>query len=161
MKSALKAMLLIVVGLIIGAVCGAWYTIRLKDKEIDLLKTLKQQEIAAMQTEVEQCKKAYDSREQEITSRLVYEKMPDLPIKVGVRQALLSNTLVLQLTAFSRESIRVQIVWAAEGTTQQRIVELYPNQLKELGHQEGYPFKPGDEVSISSSGYRQQNLRMP
>ncbi len=161
MKSALKAIAFIIVGLLIGAAGSAWYTITIKNKEIELLKTLQQQEITFIQTDLDQCKKTYAAREQEIASKLAYESMPDLPVKVDVRQAFLSDTRVLQLTNFSNNSLRVQIEWSAEGTTLQKIGELYPNQQRELGHREGYPFKPGDEVSISSSGYKTKNLRIP
>ncbi len=161
MGSTFKSILFIGVGLIIGAVVGAWFTMNSKNKEIELLKSLKQEEIASKQNELEQCQNLYVSKQQEFASRLAYESMSDLPIRVGVRKAFLNDTRVLQLTNFSRDSLRVQINWSVEGTTQQKIVELYPNDLKELGHQEGYPFKAGDVVNISSGDYKTKNIKIP
>ena len=152
---------IIVVGLVLGLkVTSQNKIIQEKEREIvNLQNTIStnQQEFQKLQSEIskagEQIKKQSEAEEQ-MKKQMEYNAQPDLPIRVSVRNALTSNTKVLQLTNYSKSAIRVNVSFNFEGKTQLRTVDLTPNLIRELGQKEGFPFKSGDSVTIEATGYR-------
>jgi septal ring factor EnvC (AmiA/AmiB activator) len=165
----------VVVGLLLGLkVINQNKTIQEKEKEISSLQNTidsKQKEVSSLQQmigtkyqEVQRLESEISKAEQSVkqnAKQVEYMAQPDLPIKIGLRQAVLSNTKVLQLTNYSRNSIRVNVSSSFEGQTQSRVIDLPPDVIRELGQKEGFPFKTGDSVMIETQGYRKKPVSIP
>lgn len=120
-----------------------------------------QKALANRQQEIEQLKQQASSQEAEaekLRRNLQYEQLSDLPVRISMRKALTTETMVLQLMNFGSNTIRVRVAWAALGTSQNRVLDLEPNVLTEIGTREGFPFKRGDTVSIVAEGYKARNV---
>lgn len=148
----------VVVGLVLGLkVTSQNKVIQEKEREIISLQNTidaKQQEFQKLQDEIS---KAGEN----IKKQMEYIAQPDLPIRVTFRNALTSNTKVLQLTNYSNKSIRVNVSSNFEGRTQLRTIDLTPNMSYDLGQKEGFPFKSGDSVTIEAKGYRSMTKSFP
>jgi len=152
-----------VVGLVVGSlIVGLILGLRIsnQNKVIDE----KGREIVSLreqfQKREENLKVELSKTGEEIKKQFESLAQPDLPVRVTLRSAILSNTKVLQITNFSNTAIRVNVSSDFEGRTQARTIDLPPNITIELGQKEGFPFKSGDSVKFESSGYRTKTVSL-
>lgn len=152
-----------VIGLVVGAlIVGIILGLRVSNQNKIIDKQGK--EIASLQEQFqkreENLKAELSKAGEEIKKQFESLAQPDLPVRVALRNAYLTNTKVLQITNFSNTAIRVNVSSDFEGKTQARTIDLPPNITVELGQKEGFPFRSGDSVKIESQGYRTKSVSL-
>jgi hypothetical protein len=113
--------------------------------------TLRDQ-LAAAQNQVSNEQHKLQSTE----ANLAAEARPDLPINLSFRKALLNPGLVAVLrNTSSRElEITLDVESSVSGQRIRRAVVINPNGVWEFGAQEGWPFAPGQRVTLNNPAYR-------
>jgi hypothetical protein len=113
--------------------------------------TLRDQ-LAAAQNQVSNEQQRLQSTE----ANLAAEARPDLPINLSFRKALLNPGLVAVLrNTSSRElEITLDVESAVTGRRIRRAVVINPNGVWEFGAQEGWPFAPGQRITLNHPAYR-------
>lgn len=91
------------------------------------------------------------------------KNLPKLPIDVGYRKALMGAGLVGQFRNNSNRFLAV-IVSVYNPSINQRKkfrLDISPNEMKEIGHMEGWTFSSGDIITVSHDEYQTAELKMP
>lgn len=90
-------------------------------------------------------------------------KLPELPIEVGYREALLGSGLVGEFKNTSNKHLSVRVTMENPTMNSKKTVRLdiAPNELREIGHMEGWAFASGDVITISHDGYKNLKIKMP
>jgi hypothetical protein len=89
--------------------------------------------------------------------------LPDLPLRVNMRKALMGAGEVAQLQNFGGRELVVAVVAHSPATNQSREWRLViaPGTAQELGHKEGWAFASGDELSITDTAFRPMKVNVP
>lgn len=89
--------------------------------------------------------------------------MPAIPIEVFYREALMGSGLVGQFKNTSAKHLAVLLTLSnpTMGTTKTGRLDLAPQQTKEIGHMEDWPFASGDKIEISHDGYKTILVEIP
>ncbi|MGH8770148.1 MAG: hypothetical protein ACREV2_03065 [Burkholderiales bacterium] len=91
------------------------------------------------------------------------QRLPEIPIEVTYRQALLGPGLVVSFKNFSSRNLSV-IATLTNPSLNQRAsyrVDVSPNGDKELGHLEGWTFASGDTVHLTHHDYKPSETQLP
>jgi len=88
--------------------------------------------------------------------------MPDLPVKVSTRKAMLGSGLVAQIRNFSGAELALAVTASSSATSQFKKFQIVvpAGGAIEIGHSEGWPFTTGDELLITENGYRPMKVRI-
>jgi hypothetical protein len=80
---------------------------------------------------------------------------PDLPVRVGLRRALLGAGMVLTVRNISRSDLPVTATFARPGAPPEtRELVIPPNGVREIGRLQGWEFLPGDSVALQNPTFR-------
>jgi len=97
-----------------------------------------------------------------ITGATPIASMLEVPVEVASRKALLGPGHVVQINNLLDESITVQLTLMrnAVGEKSHQTVTIGASGRVELGHKEGLPFAPGDELIVESGEYMPLRARI-
>jgi uncharacterized protein YaiL (DUF2058 family) len=89
-------------------------------------------------------------------ANLAAEVRPDLPINLSFRRALLNPGLVavIRNTSGRELEITLDVESSVTGQHARRAVVINPNGVWEFGAQEGWPFAPGQRITLNNPAYR-------
>jgi hypothetical protein len=80
---------------------------------------------------------------------------PDLPVRVGLRRALLASGLVLTMQNASGSDLPITATFGRPGAAPQtRELVLPANGVKQIGENDGWAFAAGDSVVLSNPNFR-------
>jgi hypothetical protein len=95
-----------------------------------------------------------DLRSEIIATRNQLAK-PDLPVRVGLRRALLASGLVLTMQNASGSDLPITATFGRPGAAPQtRELVLPANGVKQIGENDGWAFAAGDSVVLSNPNFR-------
>ncbi len=91
------------------------------------------------------------------------KNLPQLPISVGYRSALMGSGLVGQFKNNSSRYLTVIMSAYNPSLNQSKNfrLDIAPNETKEIGHMEGWVFASGDIVTISHDEYKTAEFKIP
>lgn len=94
--------------------------------------------------------------EQHLQTQLAAEARPDLPVSVQFRKALLGPGLVGVFRNDSGKTLEFTLDLQSDVTGHhvRRAVVLNPNQFIEIGAKQGWPFAPGQRITLENPAYR-------
>lgn len=100
--------------------------------------------------------KRYNATVAEANQKIHAASLPEVGIQVGFRKALLSSGNVAILRNFSGQTIAITVAIERPSSGQNKGYELTldPNQIKEIGGQEGWAFVSGDTIKISQPAHK-------
>ena len=86
--------------------------------------------------------------------------MPDLPVKVSTRKAMMGAGLVAIIRNFGSKELPLAVTASSSATGQSKKFQIVvpPGGAAEIGHKEGWPFSSGDELLIAENGFRPQKV---
>lgn len=93
---------------------------------------------------------------------LQLSRKPDLPVSVSFRPAALGPGLVARFTTTVKQDVPVQVTVRSKafGTSKQFRLHLQSAGLVELGHAEGAPLEPGDELLLENQAFSPATVRV-
>jgi len=105
----------------------------------------------------ENIKSEYDSINQE------YEARPEMPIEVSYRSALLGPGLVISMKNKSTRHLSLVATFLNPTLNKEEgyRIDVSPNEVKEIGHAEGWAFSSGDVIKISHKDYKTITQSLP
>ena len=117
-------------------------------------------------TQIDQVRGQVDQLQQQVAqaeSQLQQSAKPDLPVTISFRRALLGNGMVAMFKNFSASPLEVAAVFnsQATGQEQRRNLVLAPNGMQIIGPAQGWPFAPGQHVTLSNANYRTIEVIVP
>ena len=102
-------------------------------------------------------KTRYDDATNRVAELSAFRQLKPLPLKVTTRPALMGSGKVVVFQNDGGDSLRISITLHNAGNESKQYEDvLDPNQMKEIGHLQGWSFIAGDEVAVTSPGYRPQ-----
>jgi septal ring factor EnvC (AmiA/AmiB activator) len=89
-------------------------------------------------------------------AKLAAETRPDLPIALSFRKGLLTTGLVgvFRNTSSKELEFTLDLESPATGRHVRRAMVLNPNGLFEIGAKDGWPFAPGQHITLNNPGFR-------
>jgi hypothetical protein len=108
------------------------------------------------QAQLEASKADLAASNAQMQREVVAASMPELPVLVGFRPALLGRGKVARIENASGQdmAVRARVVDAASHQVREFTLNIDRGQIAEFGHAQGYAFEPGDEVTLSHDGYK-------
>jgi len=90
-------------------------------------------------------------------------KLPEMPIQLSHRRAITGPGLVISFKNSSNRVIAVAATFRNPSLNQEKTVriDLSPNQVREVGHLEGWTFASGDTIRVTHNDYRPLEARIP
>lgn len=84
------------------------------------------------------------------------EELPQLPIEVQTREALMGSGGVLIVKNTSDKALKVTVLLKNPTSNDQKSFNLSiaPSSASEIGHMEGWKVSPGDEITIEGDGFQ-------
>lgn len=100
--------------------------------------------------------KAAEQARNEAAAKLVAETRPDLPIDLSFRRGLVSTGLVgvFRNTSSKELEFSLDLQSPATGRHIHRSIVLNPHALLEIGALQGWPFAPGQQITMNNPAYR-------
>jgi len=92
----------------------------------------------------------------------IANRLPDLPIELSFRAAVMGNGLVLKLDNLTPREFPVKVNATSPTFGKTRVFEILipAKKIVEIGHMEGWAFTKGDTVSIHSEGFEDKVLKV-
>ena len=89
--------------------------------------------------------------------------LPEMPIQVTYREALMGSGLVSSFKNTSNRHLSVLVALENPSMNQSKSIrlDLAPGQVTEIGHMEGWAFSSGDKISVTHNEYRPENVSIP
>jgi hypothetical protein len=89
--------------------------------------------------------------------------LPEMPIAVTYREALLGNGLASAFQNNSNRHLAVLVSFENPSMSQRKSfrLDLAPGEAKEIGHMEGWAFASGDKITVSHDEYRTEVVSIP
>jgi hypothetical protein len=89
--------------------------------------------------------------------------LPELPVSVGFRHALIGKSLVAEFTSHAPKNMAVivDVVDAASHDHRSYRVNVGPGRPTPFGHREGYSFEPGDTLTMMHDGFKPIVAQVP
>lgn len=105
----------------------------------------------------ENIKNEYDSIAQE------YEARPGMPVEISYRSALLGPGLVISMKNKSTRHLSLVATFLNPTLNKEEVyrIDVSPNEVKEIGHAEGWVFSSGDVIKISHKDYKGVTQKLP
>lgn len=90
-------------------------------------------------------------------------KLPQLPVSVQFRRALLGPGYVLRVNNTSSQPLQVMATVTHPAVNDSRRFDLYiaANGYSEVGKLSGWTTEPGDQIKLENSNYRPWNGSIP
>lgn len=90
-------------------------------------------------------------------------RLPEATVNITFRPAMMGSGFVARITNTSTASIPVTIEVKRSSTGQTKEYEsvINGNAFKEIGHQEGWPFVSGDEVTVKQPNHKAKTKNLP
>jgi hypothetical protein len=115
--------------------------------------------LAVAQADAQQAKSANDALQSQLStlqSQLANQARPDLPVRLGLRNALLGGgkVAVLQNESNSALEIIVEAQSPVTGAHFKRAYVMNPRAILQIGPQQGWPFAPGQSITVSNPKFR-------
>lgn len=97
-----------------------------------------------------------NQRIEQANQKIKAANLPEVSVHVTFRPALLGSgdVVTIRNVGNSTSEFIVVITRPSSGRSAKFQFVLDPNGATEIGHQEGWPFIPGDQVSISQSAHK-------
>jgi hypothetical protein len=89
--------------------------------------------------------------------------MPEIPVSVTVREALLGPGKVLRVQNLGGEdlAVRARIIDAASHHERDFTLRIDRGRSAEFGHLQGYAFEPGDRITLAHDGFKAKTWIVP
>lgn len=107
--------------------------------------------------------KRYNELVADANQKIHAANQPEVEIQISFRKALLSSGNVAILRNFSGQTIAITVAIERPSSGQNKGYELTldPNQIKEIGGQEGWAFISGDTIKVSQSAHKGSTFTAP
>ena len=92
-----------------------------------------------------------------------YQRLPDMPVLVHYRQALMGAGLVASFRNTSARDLAVLATFTNPTLNQSKTfrLDLAPGQTREIGHLEGWTFASGDTIKLTHNDYKALTVKLP
>lgn len=92
-----------------------------------------------------------------------YQRLPEMPVLVQYRQALLGSGLVASFRNTSARDLAILATFTNPTLNQSKTfrLDLAPGQTKEVGHLEGWNFASGDTIKLTHNDYKALTVTLP
>ncbi len=92
-----------------------------------------------------------------------YQRLPDMPVLVQYRQALMGSGLVASFRNTSPRDLAILATFTNPTLHQSKTfrLDLAPGQTKEVGHLEGWTFSSGDTIKLTHNDYKALEVKLP
>jgi len=92
----------------------------------------------------------------QVAEEIMQSELPDLPLSIKTRGALLGTGTVVAITNQGQEALELTATMVSYDETSRKQIQfkLAPLQAKNIGVLEGWEFVPGDNFSFAANGYK-------
>lgn len=104
-----------------------------------------------------------EKREEYVKALEAYARLPEMPIEITYRKALMGPGLVVAFKNRSTRSLSVAATFTNPTLRQEKAfrVDIPANGVTEFGHREGWAFASGDSIKVVHNEYKPLNVSLP